>query len=184
MNAPTAPCFVQARGSIRKELASHLRQRKSARRPAASSKKRPMGGAIQDGVSILERPPEVEDRAALVHWEGDSVCGKKGTQVATLVERNTRFVMLVKIDSPDGVTTANALIEAIKNLPDALKDSLTWDRGSEMAGHERIAFESKMDIYFVRLVALGNEAAMRTPTACSGGTSPKEPISPNLRRKR
>ncbi|MEM9114338.1 MAG: DDE-type integrase/transposase/recombinase [Myxococcota bacterium] len=72
----------------------------------------------------------------------------KGTQVATLVDRRTRFVMLVKVESPDALTTANALIEAIRNLPDALKDSLTWDRGSEMAGHERITFESKMDIYF------------------------------------
>lgn len=140
--------FVQTRGSLRKELARHLRRRKSIRRPAASSKKRPTGGAIQDGVSIRERPPEVEDRAVPGHWEGDFLCGKKGTQVATLVERKTRFVMLVKVDAPDAVTTANALIAAIRNLPEALKDSLTWDRGSEMAGHERIAFESKMDIYF------------------------------------
>lgn len=140
--------FVQTRGTLRKELAKHLRRRKSVRRPATATKKRPNGGAIQDGISIRERPAEVEDRAVPGHWEGDLLCGKKGTQVATLVERKTRFVMLVKVDSPDAVTTAHALTKAIRRLPEALKDTLTWDRGSELAHHKQIAFESKLDIYF------------------------------------
>ncbi|MEM6370548.1 MAG: IS30 family transposase [Myxococcota bacterium] len=140
--------FVQARGSLKKELTTYLRRRRSVRRPGVTSKKRPLGGAIQDGISIRERPAEVEDRAVPGHWEGDLLCGKKGTQIVTLVERMTRFVILVKVDTAEPEHVADKLIEAIKTLPKGLEDSLTWDRGRETANHEKVAFETKMDIYF------------------------------------
>jgi len=140
--------FVQARGSLKKELKAYLRRRRSIRRPAATSKRRPRGGAIQEGISIRERPPEVKDRAVPGHWEGDLLCGQKGTQIATLVERMTRFVILVKLNSAEAEHVADRLIQAIETLPQAPKDSLTWDRGSEMADHARIAFETNMEIFF------------------------------------
>lgn len=140
--------FVQARGELRKELVKHLRRKRSIRRPKTASKRRPQGGAIQDGISIRERPAEVEDRAVPGHWEGDLLCGKKGTQIATLVERKTRFVILVKTDTGEAEAVASALIQAIKKLPATLRDSLTWDRGSEMADHVSIQLATSMDIYF------------------------------------
>lgn len=140
--------FVQARGELRKELVKHLRRRRSVRRPKATSNRRPQGGAIQDGLSIRDRPPEIEDRAVPGHWEGDLLCGKKGTQIATLVERKTRFVILVRTATAEAEVVADALIDAIKKLPDSLRDSLTWDRGSELADHTSISLATDMDIYF------------------------------------
>jgi len=125
--------FVQARGSLKKELKAYLRRRRSIRRPAATSKRRPRGGAIQDGISIRERPPEVEDRAVPGHWEGDLLCGQKGTQVATLVERMTRFVILVKLRQRRcraccGQTPG--LVGSRDGIPDGATADLAGDTGT------------------------------------------------------
>ena len=105
-------------------------------------------GRITDAVSISERPSTVADRAIPGHWEGDLVCGSGNSQIATLVERNTRYVMLVKVASKDSETVTNALIKNARKLPQELYKSLTWDRGSEMADHKRFTLATDIKVYF------------------------------------
>ena len=140
--------FVQARGALRKELAHHLRTRRSSRRPRGYS---PINGQgqLRETVHISERPAEANDRAVPGHWEGDLIFGKGMTAVATLVERKTRFVMLVAL--PNGHTAdvvADALAAKIVELPDQLRRSLTWDHGKEMAQHARFSVETGLPVYF------------------------------------
>ena len=138
--------FVQTRGVLRKELTAHLRSGRSIRRPHHVG---PRGRSrIVDAVSISERPPEVEDRAVPGHWEGDLMIGTADTQVATLVERQTRYVMLVKLDTKRSVVVADALADQVRTLPEQLWLSLTWDRGSELAQHKRFSLATKVDVYF------------------------------------
>jgi len=125
--------FIQARGALKKELLEHLRRTRAMRRSRHHTQKADEHGRIKDTVSISERPASVEDRAVPGHWEGDLLGGSGSSQIATLVERQTRYVMLVRIASKDSETVANALIKHASKLPQKLYKSLTWDRGTEMA---------------------------------------------------
>jgi IS30 family transposase len=140
--------FIQARGALRKELAQHLRSKRTMRRSKRASSKGDGRGQIKDIVSISERPASVEDRAVPGHWEGDLVAGSKNTYIATLVERHTRYVMLVKVPSRDTETVVNALIKHARKLPSELYKSLTWDRGKELADHKRFSLATDIDVYF------------------------------------
>ena len=121
--------FIQARGALKKELLQHLRRTRVMRRSRHYTQKTDTRGRIVDAVSISERPPTVEDRAVPGHWEGDLLFGGRNSQIATLVERQTRYVMLAKVDGKDTETVVNALIKNARRLPQELYKSLTWDRG-------------------------------------------------------
>jgi IS30 family transposase len=140
--------FIQARGALKKELLEHLRRTRAMRRSRHHTQKTEDHGRIRNAVSISERPATVEDRAVPGHWEGDLLCGSGNSQIATLVERHTRYVMLVKIDSKDSETVAKALIKHAGKLPQELYKSLTWDRGTEMAGHKRFTIATDIAVYF------------------------------------
>jgi IS30 family transposase len=140
--------FIQARGALKKELLQHLRRTRGMRRSRHHTMKTDNHGRITDTVSISERPPTVEDRAVPGHWEGDLLFGSKNSQIATLVERQTRYVMLVKVDGKDTETVINALIKHAHKLPQELYQSLTWDRGKEMADHKRFTLATDIKVYF------------------------------------
>jgi IS30 family transposase len=140
--------FVQARGALKKELLEYLRRTRGMRRSRHYTQKTPSHGQLIDTVSISERPASVEDRAVPGHWEGDLLLGSGMSQIATLVERQTRYVMLVKVDGRDSKTVVDALIKNARKLPDELYKSLTWDRGKEMAGHKRFTMATDIQVYF------------------------------------
>jgi len=140
--------FIQARGALKKELLEHLRHTRGMRRSRHYTQKTPTHGQITDAVSISERPAEVQDRAVPGHWEGDLLFGDANSQIATLVERRTRYVMLVKLKGKDTKTVVNALIKHSHKLPEELYKSLTWDRGKEMAGHKRFTLATDIKVYF------------------------------------
>ena len=138
--------FIQARGLLKKELMAHLRTRRRMRHSKLAT---PMPrGVIRDAVSIHERPAEVEDRAVPGHWEGDLIAGANNSHIATLVERHSRFVMLVKVDGKDTHSVVSALSRQVRKLPTELRKSLTWDRGSEMAKHRTFTVATNVDVYF------------------------------------
>jgi IS30 family transposase len=137
--------FVQARGALKQELLGHLRRASFMRRPRAAA---PSTASIVDGVSIHERPAQIEDRAVPGHWEGDLLMGGVSSQIATLVERHSRYVMLVKIESKDTATVTKALAKKIRQLPAELRRTLTWDRGSEMAAHKNFTLATDVQVYF------------------------------------
>ena len=138
--------YIQTRGALRKELQSYLRRQRTLRRPRTNGTN--STASIVDGISISQRPALVEDRAVPGHWEGDLLFGTPTTCIATLVERATRYVMLVKIPSKDTKTVTAALQRTIKRLPSQLRQSLTWDRGSELAAHKELSVAADIDIYF------------------------------------
>jgi IS30 family transposase len=140
--------FIQARGALKKELLQHLRRTRAMRRSRHHTQKTETHGRITGTVSISERPASVEDRAVPGHWEGDLIIGSHNSQIATLVERHTRYVMLVKVKSKDSKTVINALIKHAHKLPRELYKSLTWDRGSEMAEHQRFSLDTDIKVYF------------------------------------
>ncbi len=140
--------FIQARGALKKELVQHLRRTRAMRRSRHHTQKTKDHGRITNTVSIRERPAEAEDRAVPGHWEGDLLCGSNNSQIATLVERHTRYVMLVRLKRKDTETVINALIKQAHKLPRELYKSLTWDRGSEMADHTRFSLASDIKVYF------------------------------------
>lgn len=141
--------FIQARGVLKKELIKHLRSHRVMRHSKkASSKGRQSRGQIIDAVSIHERPAEVEDRAVPGHWEGDLITGSKNTHIATLVERSSRFTMLVKVGGKDTSSVVTALIKQVKKLPIQLRQSLTWDRGMELAKHKQFTLATDVQVYF------------------------------------
>ncbi len=140
--------YVQARGALRKELLQHLRRTRAMRRSRHHTQKTGNHGRITDTVSISERPAGVEDRAVPGHWEGDLLFGSKNSQIATLVERRSRYVMLAKVGGKDTETVVNALIKHARQLPRELYQSLTWDRGSEMADHKRFTLATDIKVYF------------------------------------
>ncbi|MFT5432758.1 MAG: IS30 family transposase [Myxococcota bacterium] len=140
--------FIQARGALKKELALCLRSKRTIRRSAQASRKGRGGGQIRDLISINERPAAVEDRAVPGHWEGNLLAGSNNTYIATLVERYSRYVMLVKVSGKDTATVILALIEHGRQLPGELYHSLTWDRGLEMADHKRFTLATDIDVYF------------------------------------
>lgn len=139
--------FVQARGALKKELIGHLRSGRSFRRPRHAIDGR-RGERIANAVSIRQRPAEVEDRAVPGHWEGDLVEGSRGTFIATLVERRSRFAILVKLSDKRTDVVVDALIKAVRKLPTALRQSLTWDRGSELADHAKFTVATDVKVYF------------------------------------
>jgi len=140
--------YIQARGALKKELVQHLRRTRVMRRSRHHTQKTENHGRITGTVSISERPATVADRAVPGHWEGDLLCGTWNSQIATLVERHTRYVMLVKVASKDSETVINALIKNARKLPQELYRSLTWDRGSEMAEHKRFTLATDIKVYF------------------------------------
>lgn len=140
--------FIQARGVLKKELLQHLRRTRAMRRSRHHTQKSDDRRRIRDAVSISERPATVEDRAVPGHWEGDLLCGTSSSQIATLVERHSRYVMLVKVASKDAETFANTLIKNARKLPQELYKSLTWDRGTEMADHKRFTLATDIKVYF------------------------------------
>ena len=140
--------YIQARGALKKELLQHLRRTHTMRRSRHHTQKTPDHGRITDTVSISERPGSVEDRAVPGHWEGDLLCGSRNSQIATLVERHTRYVMLARVRTKDTETVINALIKQAHKLPRELYKSLTWDRGKEMADHTRFTLATDIKVYF------------------------------------
>jgi IS30 family transposase len=140
--------FIQARGALKKELLQHLRRTRAMRRSRHHTQKIPDHGRITHTVSIRERPAEAEDRAVPGHWEGDLFFGSHNSQIATLVERQTRYLILAKVPSKDSETVVNALIKQAHKLPRELYKSLTWDRGSEMAAHRRFSLATDIQVYF------------------------------------
>jgi len=140
--------FIQARGALKKELLQHLRKTRAMRRSRHKTLKGQGLGKITNTVSIRERPAEAEDRAVPGHWEGDLVFGSNNSQIATLVERHTRYVMLARVESKDSETVITALIKQANKLPRELYRSLTWDRGTEMADHQRFSLATDIQVYF------------------------------------
>lgn len=138
--------FIQARGALKKQLLQHLRQGRVMR--GAKKAKRPEG-PLRDVISISERPAEVNDRAVPGHWEGDLIAGYRNQSfIGTLVERSTRFVKLIKVDSKDAVDFAAALTREVLRLPPELRRTLTWDRGTEMARHQDFTIATDVKVYF------------------------------------
>ena len=140
--------YIQARGALKKELLEHLRRSRVMRRSRQYIMKTEGRTNIADAVSISERPATAEDRAIPGHWEGDLLFGDANSQIATLVERQSRFVMLVKTAGKDSEAVVNALIKHVRKLPQELYKSLTWDRGTEMAGHKRFTVATNIQVYF------------------------------------
>jgi IS30 family transposase len=140
--------FIQARGVLKKELIAYLRSPRSMRRPLHSSLKSSGLGHIKDMVSIRERPASVEDRAVPGHWEGDLIAGTKNSHIVTLVERHSRYVMMMKVANRDTQSVVAALIKHAHKLPSELYKSLTWDRGKELSAHQRFTLATDVQVYF------------------------------------
>jgi IS30 family transposase len=140
--------YVQARGVLKKELQLYLRSHRPIRRSRHATQKGQERGHIPNAVSISQRPPEAEDRAVPGHWEGDLLCGSKNSNIVTLVERHSRYVMLAKVPNRETQTVVNALIKQAHHLPRELYRSLTWDRGKELSDHQRFTLEIDIAVYF------------------------------------
>lgn len=140
--------FIQTKGLLNKELRKHLRSKRLMRRPKNAKIDKHPRGQIIDLVSIKERPPEIEDRGIPGHWEGDLISGSSNTHIATLVERKSRFTILAKISGKDTVSVVNAIEQKIIGLPSILRQSLTWDRGMELANHKALSLATNITVYF------------------------------------
>jgi IS30 family transposase len=139
--------FIQSRGVLKKELQKHLRRGRKFRQSRAGNRGGNRGQII-DGVSIRERPATVEDRALPGHWEGDLISGSNNSHIATVVERKTRFTVLVKVDGKDTESVTSALTAQMRKLPDIVRETLTWDRGMELAEHKAFSLATNIDVYF------------------------------------
>jgi IS30 family transposase len=141
--------FVQSRGALRKELHSCLRTGRAMRRAKAYTKGGIGQGQLTNMVMISERPAEVADRAVPGHWEGDLIFGRKMTSIGTLVERHTRYVILLKLPNGHGAAAVRkAMTKRILTLPAQLRRSITWDQGKEMAEHVQFTVDTGVQIYF------------------------------------
>ena len=140
--------FVQSRGVLKKALIAHLRRRRRMRRSQLASTAGQQRGRIIDAVSISARPAEVENRAVPGHWEGDLLTGARNSHIATLVERQSRFVLLVRLPGKDIVNVVQALSDAVRALPEGLMASLAWDRGTELAAHKTFTVATNVQVYF------------------------------------
>jgi IS30 family transposase len=140
--------FIQARGVLKKELMAHLRTKRRMRRSQHSRIYKDSRGRIADAVSIRERPAEAEDRAVPGHWEGDLLSGGKNSYIATLVERHSRFLMLIKVPGKETAVVVAALSKHVRKPPATLRRSLTWDRGLEMAKHKEFTVATDVQVYF------------------------------------
>jgi IS30 family transposase len=139
--------YVQARGALKKELMTHLRYQRLMRQ-AKAVRSQDGRGKMADAVSISERPATAEDRAVPGHWEGDLLAGGRNSYVGTLVERQTRYVMLVKVRSKHTEQVVTALKRVVGTLPTQLRNSLTWDRGKELSRHRDFSMATNMQVYF------------------------------------
>ena len=139
-------------------------------------------GGIVDAVSIRERPAEADDRAVPGHWEGDLLAGSVNSHIATLVERQTRYLLLVKVPGKDSARVVDALAAQVRTLPRQLWASLTWDRGVELAAHRRFSIATDVAVYFCDPAAPGSGAPTRTPTGCCASTSRSGPTSRSTAR--
>ena len=140
--------FIQARGALKKGLSQYLRTRRTIRRSWHATRKGRGGGQIPDLLSIRGRPATVEDRAVPGHWEGNLLSGSKNSYIATLVERHSRYVMLAKVPNKETETVVSVLIDHARQLPTELYQSLTWDRGLEMADYKRFTLATDIAVYF------------------------------------
>lgn len=140
--------YIQARGALKKELLGHLRRTRGLRRSRHHTQKTDDHGRISNTISISQRPASAEDRSVPGHWEGDLICGTNGSYIATLVERQTRYVMLVKVTGKDTESVVDALVKNARKLPQELYKSLTWDRGKELADHKRFTLATDIQVYF------------------------------------
>jgi IS30 family transposase len=140
--------FIQTRGVLKKELQKQLRSQRRMRRSKAYGARMSLQSAVADAPRISQRPAQAEDRAVPGHWEGDLLCGSKHSQIATLVERQSRFVMLVKVSGKDTQSVVRALSHQVRKLPVHLRRSLTWDRGAEMADHKSFTLATQVQVYF------------------------------------
>ena len=141
--------FVQSRGALKRELLQHLRQQRPYRHARAARRVGHSAGRIVDAVSIRERRAEAADRAVPGHWEGDLIIGRGSrSQVATLVERQSRYVVLVRVPNKETATVVRALARRVQRLPHGLMKSLTWDRGLEMAAHKDFTITTDVQVYF------------------------------------
>ncbi len=140
--------FIQARGVLKKDLAAHLRRRRTLRRGRHYANNGPGRGQISNAFSIRERPAQANDRAVPGHWEGDLLVGSNNSHIATLVERKSRFVMLVKVPGRDTQAVVSALTRRVRRLPRQLRRSLTWDQGKEMASHKDFSLATDIKVYF------------------------------------
>ena len=140
--------FIQARGVLKKELIQHLRSKRCIRRSVHARANGQSRGQIVDAISIRERPAEIEDRAIPGHWEGDLLSGTSNSHIATLVERHSRFTLLVKVPSKDTAAVVAALSRHVRKLPASLRRSLTWDRGLEMAKHKSFTVATNVQVFF------------------------------------
>jgi IS30 family transposase len=140
--------YIQTRGVLKKELLEHLRAKRTIRRSRHASLKRDGLGQIKDAISISERPASVEDRAVPGHWEGDLISGARNSHIVTLVERQSRYVILAKVANKETASVVSALIRQARKLPSELYRSLTWDRGKELADHRRFTLATKVEVYF------------------------------------
>jgi len=139
--------FVQSRGVLRKGLMAQLRSARQMRQPKGGTAKIGLG-QIVNAVSIRERPAEAEDRAVPGHWEGDLLSGANNSHMVTLVERKSRFAMLIKVQGKDTAAVVGALSRHVRKLPRELRRSLTWDRGKEMADHKNFTVATNVQVYF------------------------------------
>jgi IS30 family transposase len=140
--------FIQARGVLKKELMKHLRTRRVMRCSQHTDTQDPPRSGIIDAVSIRERPAEVDDRAVPGHWEGDLISGSKNSHIATLVERASRFTVLVRVEGKDTASVVSSLTRQVKKLPVQLRKTLTWDRGGELASHKDFTISTGVKVYF------------------------------------
>lgn len=140
--------FIQARGVLKKELQKHLRSGQVIRRAKAASGKKQSRGIIKGAVSIHDRPASIEDRAVPGHWEGDLISGSKNSHIATLVERHSRYTVLVKVKGKDTISVVSAITEQMGQLPSELQRTLTWDRGMELANHHQFTVDTNIDVFF------------------------------------
>lgn len=140
--------YIQARGALKKELQQYLRSRRKMRQSKHNNTKAATRGGIVDAVSIHERPMEVDARRVPGHWEGDLICGTHQSYVATLVERSSRYTLLVKVKNNDTQSVVSALTKKIKTLPDQLRKTLTWDRGVELSAHKQFTIDTDIKVYF------------------------------------
>jgi IS30 family transposase len=139
--------YALPRGELKRELIGHLRQGRQTRRPRSRGKDR--RGFVTDDIKIAQRPAEIEGRLIPGHWEGDLIKGAANrSAVGTLVERTSRIVMLARMDGLDANTTCCAFERAFENIPEPLRKTLTYDRGTEMARHAQLTQNTGIKVYF------------------------------------
>ena len=173
---------VQARGGLKKEIVGHLRTQRVTRRSKQGGLRGQGRGQIVDAVSIRERP--AKDRAVPGHWEGDLLADSRNTHIATLVEHQSRFVMLVKVDGKDTQTVVKALAKQVRRLPAQLKRSLTWDRGLEMAAHKEISIATDVEATSATRRVHGSVEPTKIRTVCCASTLRRRRICRPTRRPR